>query len=87
MVLQSFWMFLADLLAWTLQDLAVVMLVNCLAWRNTFLISNALTDKKDHQRALDVHPDLLCFPWMWRVLLFGFWAVIVNPGFVSCHDP
>jgi hypothetical protein len=47
-------MFSADLSLHTLQTLLVEMLVNCLAWRNKFLLNNALTVKKDNRHALDV---------------------------------
>jgi hypothetical protein len=49
----SFRMFSADLVFQTLQNLQVVMMVHRLEWRNKFLVSNALTVKKD-QHALDV---------------------------------
>jgi hypothetical protein len=55
----SLWMFSADLLPQTLQNLRVVMLVHRLAWRNKFLVNNALRVKKDHQHALRVRPDLI----------------------------
>jgi hypothetical protein len=57
-------------------------------------MNNALTVKKDHQHALDVQPDLLRFlraqgGWGFplRGLLFGFWVMTVNPGFMSSYDP
>jgi hypothetical protein len=54
LVTPSFQTFSVDLRPQTLQNLLVVMLVNCLAWRNMFLFSNAVIVKKDHQLALDV---------------------------------
>jgi hypothetical protein len=54
LILPWFRMFLADLLRQTLQNLPAVMLVNCLAWRNKFLLNSALTVRKDHQHALDL---------------------------------
>jgi hypothetical protein len=41
----------------TLQNLRAIMLVHRLAWRNKFLVNNALTVKKDHQHAVDVRPS------------------------------
>jgi hypothetical protein len=46
-------------------DLPVVMLINYLAWRNKFLMNNALTVRKD-QRTFDVLPDLPHFLHAWR---------------------
>lgn len=41
-----------------LPNLAVVMLVNQLAWRNKLLMNNVITVKTDHQPALNVKPRL-----------------------------
>jgi hypothetical protein len=83
-------MFLADLIPHTLKNIPVVMLVNCLARRNKFMMMNNTLAVKDHQHALDIHPDLPCFLWVWkgwafpmRGLLFGFWVVTMNSDFVS----
>jgi hypothetical protein len=69
------------------------MMVHRLEWRNKFLVSNALTVKKD-QHALDVWPNLPHFLRTWRGevfplrgLLFCFRVITVNPGFASCYDP
>lgn len=42
---------MADLLLQTLQNLLVKMVINCLAWKNKFLMNNALKVKEDHQHA------------------------------------
>jgi hypothetical protein len=52
----SFRKFSADFLPQTLQNLQLVMLVHSLAWRNRFLVNNALTVKKDRQHVLNVRP-------------------------------
>jgi hypothetical protein len=66
----------------------------CLAWKNRVLMNIALAVKDDHQHALDIQPHLHRFLWALRgwafpliELLFGFWVITVNPGFVSCYDP
>jgi len=41
------WMFLADLVLWMLENFAVIVLVNCLASRNKFLVNSAVTVKQD----------------------------------------
>lgn len=41
------WMFLVDLVLQMLENLAVVVLVNCLACRNKFLVNSAITVKQD----------------------------------------
>jgi hypothetical protein len=58
LIMSSFQTFLTDLLPQMLQNLPVVMLVNRLAWRNKFLMNDALTVKKDHQHALGVQLKL-----------------------------
>jgi hypothetical protein len=67
---------------------------NHLAWRNKFLMNNAVTVKRDHQHDPDAWPDLPHFLLAWRGqafplrgLLFGFWVTTVNSGFIFCCDP
>jgi hypothetical protein len=54
----------------------------------------ALALKRDHQHALDDQHNLRHFLWAWRGwafplrgLVFGFWVLTVNPGFVSYYGP
>jgi len=41
------WMFSVDLVLRMLENLAVIVLVNCLVCRNKFLVNNAITGKQD----------------------------------------
>jgi hypothetical protein len=41
------WMFSADFVLWMLENLTVIVLVNCLACRNKFLVDSAITVKQD----------------------------------------
>jgi len=54
MVPPQLWTFLADLLPQVLQNITVVMVVNHMDVRNTFLTNNMLTVKNNHPNALDV---------------------------------
>jgi len=72
------------------QNVVVIMPANHLAYRNTFLMKNDLTIKKDYQQALDFGPDLsyflrTCRGWAFKVrgMLFCFWLVtqISDPEF------
>lgn len=73
----------------TYLNLPVVALVNCLAWRNKFLISNAFTAEKmffiydDLSRFLRICKGHSLLP---RGLLFSFWIITVNTGFFSHYD-
>lgn len=66
----------------------VVMLVNCLVWRKKLLMNCSPSQKKDHQHALDFQVNLPCFLCVCRRLrfplrlLFSFWVVMVNLGFL-----
>jgi hypothetical protein len=42
------WMFLAGLVLWMLENLTVVVLVNCLASRNKFLVNSAVNSQTKH---------------------------------------
>jgi hypothetical protein len=80
---------MADLLPQTLQNLLVQMVINCFAWRNKFLINNALK-----VNVLLMY-DLTCLPFFrhghdelpLKGLLFGFCAIPINPGSNPCYDP
>jgi hypothetical protein len=89
----SFRTFSADLLPQTMLNLPVVLLVNCLAQKNKFLL-NCNPQSKHRQHTFDVLPDLPRFlrTWSGRAfpqigLLFCFRMVTVNPRFLSCYDP
>jgi hypothetical protein len=56
------------------------MLVNCLAWRNKFVMNSVLL-----MFGLTCLREDGAFPL--RGLLVGFWFRTVKPGFISCYDP
>jgi hypothetical protein len=73
-------MCIADLFPKTLQNIPVVMLVNCLVWKNKLLMCDALTCLPGFFLMCRGQSLLL------RGLLFSFWIIIINPGFISCSD-
>jgi hypothetical protein len=89
LIMSSFQTFLTDLLPQMLQNLPVVMLINRLAWRNKFLMNDALTVKKDHQHALGVQLKLALLSLAVESMGFSteksdIWFLVCNSTPSSC---
>lgn len=85
--------FLTELCPQSLQNLLVVNVVYNLAWRNNFLMNNAITVTQRPQTSSSYST---CIDWLdshveWgfpaRVLPFGFLVMTINTGLFSCYDP